>query len=65
MLDNLGYKGTFKGRRKLAIFSTDITLERNIFQRIGATIEKAKVPMFVFTQNVNHNYMMEGEYVFL
>ena len=35
--------------RNLAIFSTDLTLEVSIFQRVGAPTAKALVPILVLT----------------
>ena len=32
----------------LLIFSTDVYLEGSIFQKVGAVIEKALVPLFIF-----------------
>ena len=39
---------SFKRRWNLAIFSTDLTLEGSIFQRISGAAEKSIVPILVY-----------------
>ena len=36
----------------LAIFTTDLTLERNIFQRVDAPTAKALVPILALTSEI-------------
>ena len=47
MVDRQGCKGMSVWWQNLAIFSTDLTLEGSIFQRVGAPTAKALVPILV------------------
>jgi len=49
MVDRQGGKSISLNGRHLAICSTDLTLEGSIFQRVGAPIAKALVPILLLT----------------